>query len=149
MRRAVVLPGLLLLALMGCGGSGSSGLSARDLRTQATRLCTIARKQTDRIAAPSSPAGAAAFLNQGLAVLQPELKALRQLHPSGDLGQVYKTAITAFAQKVDAVRTAATALAGNGDPVTTMKSLEQQLAPLEEEENGAWQALEIPACLNR
>jgi hypothetical protein len=148
MRRAVLLPGLLLLALMGCG-SASGGLSARDLRTQATSLCTIAREQTDRIAAPSSPAGAAAFLNQGLAVLQPELKALRQLHPSGDLGEVYKTAITAFAQKVDAVRTAATALAGNGDPVTTMKSLEQQLAPLEEEENGAWQALEIPACLNR
>jgi hypothetical protein len=149
MRRAVVLPGLLMLAFMGCGGAAKNSLSASDLRTQATRLCTIARKQTDRIAAPTGPATAAAFLNNGLAVLDPELAALRQLHPSGDLGQVYTTAIDAFARKVNALRTAAAKLAGNGDPVVTMKSLEQQLAPLEEEENGAWQALEIPACLNR
>jgi hypothetical protein len=149
MRRTVAVPCLVLLALAGCGGAAKNSLSASDLRTQATRLCTIARKQTDRIATPTGPATAAAFLNRGLAVLDPELKALRQLHPSGDLGQVYATAIDAFAQKVNALRTAAATLAGNGDPVVTMKSLEQQIAPLEGQENGAWLALEIPACLNR
>lgn len=150
MRRAVALAlsCLALAALTGCGG-GNSGLSANDLRTQATRLCTVARQQTDRIPTPASPAQAAAFLNRGLAVLEPELKALRQLHPSGDFSQVYRTAIEASAQKVSAIRGAAGALAGGGDPVTTMKALQTQLATLESQENGAWQALEIPACLNR
>lgn len=151
MRRAVAVAAscLVLLALAGCGGGGNSGLSASELRSQATHLCTVARQQTDRIPAPASPAQAAAFLDKGLVVLAPELNALRQLHPSGDLAQVYRTAIDAFAQKVSAIRAAAGSLAGTGDPVSTMKALQQQLASLEEQENGAWQALEIPACLNR
>ncbi len=149
MRRSVALPGLLVLALVGCGGSADNSLSARDLRTQATRICTIAHRQTDRIVAPATPAAAAPFLAKGIAILAPELRALQRLRASSDLRQVYMTAINAFAQKLAALRAAAAALAGVGDPIATMKALQQQLAPLEGQEDGAWQALEIPACLNR
>ena len=32
--------------------------------------------------------------------------------------------------------------------MSTMQSLEQQLAPVVQQENGAWQSLGIPACVN-
>jgi hypothetical protein len=145
-RLAGALCAMTWLCAAGCG---ATSLSTQELRTQATRLCTAARHQTDRIAAPSSPAGAGPFLSQGIAVLGPELSGLRQLQPSHDVAQVYSTAVSSFSQKLDALHRAAHAVAGGGDAVGAIKTLQQRLAPLEAQEDGAWQALEIPACLNR
>jgi hypothetical protein len=33
--------------------------------------------------------------------------------------------------------------------VSAVETLQQRLTPLEAQEDGAWRALEIPACLNR
>jgi hypothetical protein len=136
---------LAVLCLTGCG---AASLSTTELRNQATRVCSAARKQTNLIATPTSPAGGAAFLSQGLAVLGPELAVLRKLRPPRDLAQVYSTAVGAFSQKVAALRETANTLKGGGDPVIAMKTLQQQLAPLESDEDGAWRALEIPSCMN-
>jgi len=71
-----------IVALAGCG---SSTLSARALRTQASRVCITAVRRSDRIALPRSNAGGTAFLARGIAVFGPELEALRKLAPPPSL----------------------------------------------------------------
>jgi hypothetical protein len=134
------------LAIAGCG---TESLSTRDLRNKATAICQTAGKQTNRLTPPSGPAGAAAYISNGAAILRPQLAGLRTLHAPSDLAQVYTTAIDGFARKLDALDAAARDLRAGGDPVTVMRSLQTKLGTLETQEDGAWQALEIPACLNR
>lgn len=136
-----------VLIVSGCGGSGE--LSERQLRTRATRACSLATRQSDRIATPRTPAGGAAFVSKGIAVLEPEYRQLRALRPPSDLKQVYDISLTAFSHKLESMRSALTHLRHGGDPVILMKTLQQRLAPLDSSEDGAWQALEIPACLTR
>ncbi len=131
----------------GCGGSVE--LSDRQLRATATRACTLASRQADRIPQPSKPSGGAAFVARGIAVLEPEYRRLKALHPPSDLAQVYDISLTAFRGKLAAMKAAVRHLHHGLDPVIAMKTLESQLAPLETSENGAWQALQVPACLNR
>jgi hypothetical protein len=146
MRRAVVLGAISLAVLGGCG---STSLSTAELRTQAGRICTIANRQTDRIPTPSTPAGGAAFLRRGIAVLRPELSALRSLLAGGTASREYATSMSAFAQKLNLLGGTLHDLTAGEDPVVAIKTLQSQLAPIEARENGAWEALEIPACVNR
>jgi hypothetical protein len=133
-------------AIAGCGGSGR--LSSSDLANQATQICALASKQTDRIKSPINPTGSAVFLRQGITALTPELAQLRKLHPPADAQDVYTTAINSATKKLALLRTASAQLAHGDDPVSTLQSLEQQLAPVVQQENGAWQSLGIPACVN-
>jgi hypothetical protein len=134
------------LFLAGCGGSDR--LNADQLRTKAAVLCTSAGRQTNRIPTPSSPAAGVAFLRSGIAALEPELSGLKALKPPTDLAQVYSTSVGAFAQKLRALKAAVQEIDSGANPVTAMTALEQRLAPIESAEDGAWQALEVPACLN-
>jgi hypothetical protein len=144
----MVLPAAgLVLAVAGCGGGDS--LSAKDLRTGASTICAAARAQTNRIPAPSSPAGATVFLTRGVAVLRSEHSQLRTLKPPDDLKQAYGTALDAFSKQLAAVSATVGDLAGGDDPVTAMKTLQQRLTPIEAREDGAWQRLEVPACVNQ
>jgi hypothetical protein len=131
------------------GACGSKPLSSSQLHDQATRLCALATRQTDRIPTPASPVGSSGFLKRGIAVLTPELNGLRGLRPPGDVADVYFASLGAFANKLSYLRHAVYELSAGEDPVIAVKTLQQQLAPIESQENGAWQALEIPACLNR
>jgi hypothetical protein len=143
-RRALIgLAGALVLA-----GCGSKPLSTTELASQATRLCTIASTQTALIPTPASPAGTAAYLQRGIAVMTPELERLRALRPSSDVADVYATSIGSFAKKLSYLKDTMRDLAGGEDPVIAIKTLQQELGPIESQENAAWQALEIPACLN-
>lgn len=147
--RRTALGGLLAAVLLaGCGGSDR--LSDSQLRTQATTICTQATRQTDRIATPTSPAGGMQFVNRGIAVFTPELTKLRLLKPpKDDVADVYQTSLKAFSQKLHALRTAQHEMKTGANPVTAMTALSQRLAPIESAEDGAWQALQVPACLNR
>lgn len=138
------LAGMVLVA--GCGGGGD--LSGDQLRSRATALCSSAGRQTDRIATPSSPAGGEQFLKSGIAVLTPELNALKRLKAPSDLAQVYSTGVGAFTRKLKALTSAVRELDSGASPVTAMTDLQQRLAPIESAEDGAWQALEVPACMN-
>ena len=55
----------------------------------------------------------------------------------------------ATADELGALRATLRQLEAGGDPVSLIKALQRRLAPLESEANGAWQALEIPGCINR
>jgi hypothetical protein len=149
MRRAApaALAGALMaLALAGCG---SSSLSDRDLRADATQLCNITRFRTDRIPPPGSPGAGLAYLRKGVSVLAPELRALRRLGPPSDLAKDYDATVAEFAGTVQALRTAVVGLQRSASPVAAYQALERQLAPLVAQENASWQGLQIPACINR
>jgi hypothetical protein len=140
---------LAILAGLGCSGCGSKPLSSTQLVSRGTRVCSQAGRRTDFIATPASPAGTAAFLRRGIAVLTPELAALKALRPPTDVADVYSTAIKSFSSKLGEMRQTLRNLNRGEDPVVAIKALQQQLAPIESQENGAWQALQLSACLNR
>ena len=135
------------ILLAGCGGSGA--LSGDQLRSRATALCSSAGRQTDRIPTPPTPDGGEAFLRRGIAVLEPEFKGLKKLKAPSELAQVYATGLGAFNQKLNALKSAVRQLGSGANPVTAMTDLQQRLAPIETAEDGAWQALEVPSCMNR
>jgi hypothetical protein len=134
------------LLIIGCGGGGR--LSASDLHNQATSICTAGNRSTGRIVAPTNPAGSERYLRQGVAALTPELRQLRRLRPPEDDQDVYSSTISAFAKKLDLIRGAARGIGSGEDAVATMQTLQQQLAPVIQQENGGWQALGISACIN-
>jgi hypothetical protein len=137
----------VLAVLAGCGGE--STLSGTQLQAQATSICALASSRASRIPTPSSPDGSAAFLRAGIAALTPELTGLRALRPPDDVASVYTATVGSFAQKLRDMQGAVQDLDRGDDPVSTMQDLQRKLGPLESDENGGWQALQLPACLSR
>ncbi len=146
MRRSTA--SILLAAITICG-CGSTPLSTVQLRSAATRICATSASRTEKIKAPGSPQAGAAFLKRGTAVLKGELASLRGLRPPSALARTYEASLAAFSNKLDAVRAAVRGLEGGVDPVISIKSLQQQLGPIESAEDGGWRALGIAACVNR
>lgn len=138
---------LATLLLGGCGGGGQ--LSMGQLRTRAAQICTTADRKAEKILTPTVPARTATFLRQGVSVLGTELAQLHALKPPQEVADVYGIAIRTFSRKLHVLNGTLRRLSRGDDPIVTVKTLEHRLAPLESNEDGAWQALEIPACLNR
>jgi hypothetical protein len=138
-----------VVAALILGGCGSSPLSSSDLHNDATVVCRAAGRLANRIATPTSPAGTETFLRRGITALSPELASLQALHPPSDVADVYTASVKAFGQKLAYLKAALHGLEGGEDPVIALKTLQRELAPLETQENGGWQALQIPACVGR
>jgi hypothetical protein len=134
---------------MAIAGCGSSALSDKQLRADATRVCTITRTRTNRIAVPSSPAGGERFLRGGTAALKPQLRALRGLTPPSSVAGTYDSALSALALQLETLEAAAAKLHTGGDPLQIFPAVARKLAPLQVRANGAWTSLQIPACVER
>jgi hypothetical protein len=145
-RALVVALAAGMLAVSGCG---SQPLSNSQLATQATRLCQLASLQTDRIPTPSDPSGSALYLKRGIAVMKAELAQLHKLRAPDDVADVYTVSINSFAKKLSYMRDTVHDLARGEDAVIAIRTLQQDLGPVEQQENGAWRTLQISACLNR
>ena len=144
MRRGVLVL-ISAILLTGCGGGSSSASS--HLKTRATRICTAANRRLQRVAPRKG--GYATFLQEGLAVLQPELQRLESLHADTGSQTVYAGALNVLGREIAAVKRARSALNHHQDPALAFAALERRLAPLESQANGAWRALQIPACVSR
>ncbi|MEA2159366.1 MAG: hypothetical protein QOD66_1746, partial [Solirubrobacteraceae bacterium] len=57
--------------------------------------------------------------------------------------------VKAFEQKLTYLKDALRDLKSGEDPVIALKTLQRELTPVETQENGGWQALQIPACVGR
>jgi hypothetical protein len=143
-RRLAGLVLVVALGLAGCGGA--STLSTAQLHTRATLTCNLARRRTNRIATPALPTQGARFLNRGIAVLAPELAALKLMRPPSDMAHDYKLALAASQGELQALRSALRGLKAGNDPVVAIKTLQQQLSPLESRAHVAWSSLDLPAC---
>jgi hypothetical protein len=146
MIRRVLLAGVAALVVTGCGATSPS--IAR-LRAQATRVCTRTDVQSARIAPPPVPARTAPFLRRGIAVLRAELADLHTLRvPRGQAG-AYSVALGALTHELAILTSTAHDLDRGADPLTTIKTLQHRLAPVEADNDAAWRTLGVPACVNR
>jgi hypothetical protein len=141
--RRAALALLVAVALAGCG---ASSLSAVQLRTAATRVCTVAGRRLNRIHTPALPAQGAAFLSRGIAALRPELAALGRLRPSGGMAGALDRGRAATAKMLKVLQSTLKGLKAGNDPVVAIKTLQQDLIGLEQQATAAWRAAEIPAC---
>ena len=133
---------LAALALAGCG---TSGLSPSQLAASANRLCDAANQRMNAISLPEAPSAGKRFLSRGIAI--PHARGDGAARARGD--GTFRTAVTATAAELAALRFTLKGLQAGNDPVVAIKTLEQQLLPLEAKANQAWQSLGIRACVSR
>ncbi len=137
---------LALVVTLVVAGCGSTSLSAQQLHTGARRVCRVAIGRLNRIPTPQMPTGGSAFLRRGIAILTPEVTALQRLHPGGSLQKAYARAVGATRQELGALDSALKGLKAGNDPVVAIKTLQQQLLPLEQRSASAWAAAGVAAC---
>jgi hypothetical protein len=134
----------IVLAL-GTAGCGNSVLSTAQMRTDATRICRLTANQTSAIVTPADPNSGERFLSRGVAALAREVVELHALRTT----PAFADAVDGTAAEVAALRFSLKGLRSGNDPVVTIKTLQQQLAPLELRSSRAWGALGVPACASR
>ena len=147
MSARILAAGAVVLAVAGCGSSPPSAVA--NLQRQAAHVCTRAQAQGARVMPPALPAQTAAFLRRGIAVLRPELTALRALRVPPMQSGAYSTAVGALARELTILTDTARELDRGADPETTIKTLEHRLAPVESAGDAAWRTLGVPACVAR
>jgi hypothetical protein len=135
----------LVLALL-VTGCGATSLSAQQLHSGAKRACLAATRTLNRIPTPQLPSGGGAFLKRGIRVLKPELATLDRLHPDGELAGAYARARTATRQELAALESTVKGLKAGNDPVVAIKTLQQQLIPLEQRAAASWASVGVAAC---
>lgn len=148
-RRALPVLPLALVALAAAllAGCGEASLSASQLRTQASAICTRAAAATDRIALPTTPDQGDAFLRDGLAGLRPAAAQLSRLKAPAELRRRYDRAVQLAGQEIALIARHERELARGEDAVGTFRALQAALDPLTSEENAYWRGLDIPACV--
>jgi hypothetical protein len=144
LRRACAPALVLVVAVSGCGGSGS--MSDRALRSAAARACTVATQRLNSIPMPQVPSQGASFLRRGSAALRAELAELSAMHPSGDVATEFRKARDATGQELTVLQSSLKGVKAGNDPIVAFKTLQTQLAPLETRAGAAWRALGVPAC---
>ena len=143
--RSPAAAGAVAALLAGCGGTTPPSLV--QLRARANPICARAGQRLARVDTPGSEAGGQAFLKHGIAVLEPELGQLRTVPAPSEAADVYRAGLAALTAELRALEDAVRALNRQQDPVIEFKTLQQRLGPLETQANHAWQALQLPACL--
>lgn len=141
----ILATGLAVLAPLAVTGCGGNSLSSAQLRNRATHICTVTARRTNRIGMPTSPNRGTEFLSRGIAAIGQEVDQLRALHGDDTFGH----AVDGTAAELAELRFTLKGLRADNDPVVTIKTLEQRLAPLQARTNAAWRSLGIPACVNR
>jgi hypothetical protein len=139
--------GLGLLAMAAVTGCGSVSASVIDLRHDAGVICRHSNRAFNPLPALPRQGKTVTFLSAGAARLSAELKKLRRVGPPHDVADVYGAALAAQGQELVALRHAVQAIHRGEDPATAVKELGQRLSPLQSQANNAWQALQIPSCL--
>jgi hypothetical protein len=140
---------LWVAAAIAVAGCGSPPLSVTQLQGGATHICRVAAVLGNRIRNPASPSASGAFLRSGAAVLRYELTNLRALRPPASLASQYSSTLEGFARQLSLVQNSVRELAIGADPVVTVKALQEQLGPIESQQDSDWESLGIPACTSQ
>jgi len=138
-----------LVVAVSIAGCGSSTLSGKQLRSDATGVCATTRTRLNRIDVPSSPSEGGPFLRRGTDALRQELTALRKLSPPEQLAATFQRGLDALSSELARLELAEARLRRGADPVQTFHTLAGQIGALEGQANAAFTSLQIPACTER
>src|ERR1700693_654533 len=139
--------GLALLAVAVLTGCGSVSASVIDLRHDAGAICRHTNRAFRPLPALLAQGQSVAFLSAGIARLRTQLTQLRRVTAPHDVADVYRAALAALGQELDVLDSAVQAIHRGEDPAFAFKALKEQITPIQSQANNAWQALEVPACL--
>jgi hypothetical protein len=148
MRPRVCATGGVALAVV-VAGCGAASPSLARLQAQAAGVCTWTQARSTRIEAPRVPAQTPAFLRRGIAILTPELAGLRRLRAPSEQSGAYATALQSLARERTILSGTVQDLDRGADPLSTIKTLQHRLAPVEADDDAAWRTLGVPACVER
>lgn len=149
MRRLSIAAVSALAAALALAGCGDGSLSADQLRSRASSICTRTAAATDRIPVPSSPDEGVRFLRDGIARLRPANGRLERLEAPKHLRTSYTRAVALGGLELVAIERQAQAIDGGADAIDAFRRLQGQLAPLTDREDAYWRALGIPDCVRR
>ena len=145
-----ILAGLAVLGaaafISGCGGSGSSSLSASEFRTQADAICADLNTQIAALTQPTSADAFLPYLRAGLPIQQAQLKKLEALKPPADLKATYAEAIDLQKQEVAAVSAAADRIAGGEAPATVVKDVSAGIDAINAKSDAKAKELGLKVC---
>jgi hypothetical protein len=139
--------GLALLAAAVLTGCGSVSASVIDLRRDAGVICRHTNRAFRPLPAIPPQGQAAEFLSAGITRLRTQLARLGRVRAPHAVADVYRAALAALGQELVVLQSAVRAIHRGEDPAIAFKELKQQITPLQSQADNAWQALEIPACL--
>ena len=143
---ALVVAAVATLIVAGCGRTSES---VGRLRAQATNVCTRAVDEGALIKPPAVPAATTTFLRRGLAVLRSEVAELRRLPAPTEQAGAYSAAVEALGREEAILTGTVRNLDRGADPLSTIKTLQRRLAPVEADGDAAWRTLDVPACVSR
>ena len=143
--RTAVVAAAIVIVLLTVAGCGADGLTLAQVRARATLICDTAADRTAHIRLPADPSGGPRFLEQGIAALAPELRALRAL---GDHGNLH-TAVAAMTASWPRCARRGRACG----PATTRwwpsRPCSSSCSYSSARANAAWRELKVPACVSR
>jgi hypothetical protein len=143
---ALVVLLLVVLLLKSCG---DDSLSEGELRTQAGAICARVSEATDRVAVPNAPAGGERFLREGLVLMIPAIRRLRELKAPEKLRGSYEHAIAATQHQLDLIADELREIRSGGDAIGGFQVLQRELDTASAIANSSWTTLHIPACVSR
>src|SRR6202000_308755 len=97
----------------GCGGSAD--VSARQVRSRAANVCSVAAQQLNAIPTPQVPSQGMSFLRRGIAALAREVTALSSMQPGGPVGVHFRAARTATEQELKVLQSSLKGLKAGND----------------------------------
>jgi hypothetical protein len=147
--RRLILPSLLALSmsLAACGG-GDEGLSQKEYRAEAKKICQNAQKSTEGIAQPTKATNPAiiAYLNDLLKVNEKTTQQFQKLDPPKKLENAHEEVLSSNKKSVAEVQRLVDQLEAGKKAETVFKASQTRLQQATQAANEAIKGLGVPEC---
>jgi hypothetical protein len=145
-RRALTLAAAVAVLAAGCGDDGGDRLSTEDYRSQATRICQDAERQTDRLGQPETPAQFKRFLERGIVITDRNLKSFEELEPPEDLQDEHDAIVERERSGLERLRRLSRELKGNQSDLRRLQAVQPELDRLSDQVDARFRAAGLNRC---
>ena len=148
--RRLILPSLLALSMSfaACGGGEDEGLSTKEYRAEAKKICQNAQKSTEGIAQPTKSTNQAiiTYLNDLLKVNEKTTDEFSKLDPPKDLQKAHDNVLTSNKKSVAEVERLVGELESGKKAQDVFKASQARLQSATQAANEAIKGLGVPEC---
>ena len=148
--RRLILPSLLTLSmsLAACGGGDDKGLTTKEYRAEAKKICQSAQKSTEGIAQPTKATNPAiiSYLNELLKVNERTTQQFDKLDPPEKLQKAHDNVLTSNKKSVAEVQRLVDQLESGKKAQTVFKDSQARLQQATQSANEAIKGLGVPEC---